>query len=377
MEEIPEQDRFKAQTPQVASKKKQQAAVAAAPSTTSTNQTTEEQAQPPKGTRSLLICKTYNQWLVDAAKEPQPKFLFGPLICEEELTMLYSKSNLGKSALAVQIGDGVADGKRNILPGVTWHDHEGEHEFGSQCPPMPTLIMDFEMSSRQIFARRRNRENNTYTPTSPNLYRVVMDLTATVGGKTDTGAIMEALKSTIEAHNIKFLIIDNITWLNTALEKSSDAGAFMTALKCYANSLKITLLVLAHCPKISGNDPITLESLAGSHVVGALADAAFAIGKCATDQDKAYIKQIKGRMERLEFAAPVISVRRGFYNGSLGFVAEGTEREREFLMTEEAKKLALVRELKLAGFSQKDIAKKVGFSQPTVSRVLRENPQKD
>src|SRR5688572_21830261 len=64
---------------------------------------------------SLFEVKTANDWMEDAQQTAAPKMLFSEMWHEGELCVLYADTNLGKSLLAVQIGNSIATGKS--IPG--------------------------------------------------------------------------------------------------------------------------------------------------------------------------------------------------------------------------------------------------------------------
>ena len=60
---------------------------------------------------NLFVVKTGNQWLEDAKKRPAPKMLFGEFWFQGELCILFADTNVGKSILAVQMGDCISRGR--------------------------------------------------------------------------------------------------------------------------------------------------------------------------------------------------------------------------------------------------------------------------
>src|SRR5471030_2791945 len=61
-----------------------------------------EQIEP---TDDLFMVRTANHWMEQASTRPVPRMLFGKFWYEGELCILFADSNLGKSILAVQIGN--------------------------------------------------------------------------------------------------------------------------------------------------------------------------------------------------------------------------------------------------------------------------------
>src|ERR1700733_11625854 len=65
----------------------------------------------PEESKELFNVNTANNWLHQASKRPVPKMLFGKFWFEGELCILFADSNLGKSILAVQIGNSISKGE--------------------------------------------------------------------------------------------------------------------------------------------------------------------------------------------------------------------------------------------------------------------------
>ena len=64
-----------------------------------------------KENKGLFKVKTANKWIEQAKTRPIPKMLFGELWFENELCILFADTNLGKSILAVQIGNSISKGE--------------------------------------------------------------------------------------------------------------------------------------------------------------------------------------------------------------------------------------------------------------------------
>ena len=59
----------------------------------------------------ILNIKSANQTLLEASQKPIPKELFGELWHQGELCVLFADTGIGKSILAVQIGQSIASGE--------------------------------------------------------------------------------------------------------------------------------------------------------------------------------------------------------------------------------------------------------------------------
>lgn len=58
----------------------------------------------------ILITRTVNEWMVAAQSMAIPNMLLGELWFENEVCILFSSSNVGKSILGVQIADSISSG---------------------------------------------------------------------------------------------------------------------------------------------------------------------------------------------------------------------------------------------------------------------------
>ena len=71
----------------------------------------QEPEQVPKNSDpNLFTILPAQEWLKRANSRPIPKMLFGEFWFESELCILFADTNLGKSILAVQIGDSISRG---------------------------------------------------------------------------------------------------------------------------------------------------------------------------------------------------------------------------------------------------------------------------
>jgi hypothetical protein len=99
----------------------------------------------PEDCRRMFTIENGNRWLELARREPEAKMLFGELWHQGELCMLFADTNIGKSVLAVQLGESIARGQ-SIAP------------FTCQAPPARVLYIDFELSQSQFGLRYSNGE---------------------------------------------------------------------------------------------------------------------------------------------------------------------------------------------------------------------------
>src|SRR5882672_5455811 len=92
----------------------------------------------PETSRYLFTVFTGNRWMELGEREPESKMLFGEFWHQGELCMLFADTNVGKSVLAVQIGNSIAHGKP-IAP------------FALRAKPSKVLYIDFELTAKQFY----------------------------------------------------------------------------------------------------------------------------------------------------------------------------------------------------------------------------------
>src|SRR5690606_5885395 len=81
---------------------------------------------------NLLEVRTANQVLRDAALQPDPIFLYHPLVTQGELVILFADTGIGKTALSVQMAVHIAKQQYHVL------------------------YVDLELSDKQFEKRYRN-----------------------------------------------------------------------------------------------------------------------------------------------------------------------------------------------------------------------------
>jgi hypothetical protein len=323
-----------------------------------------EPAPPdPKDSHRLFTVESGNRWMELARREPEAKMLFGELWHQGELCMLFADTNIGKSVLAVQIGESIARGQ-SIAP------------FACQAPPARVLYIDFELSKTQFGLRYSNGpEDHQF---SDNFFRAQYNFIPDPPPNVDENHLLiAAIEYKIKLVKATVLIIDNITCLRGGTENSAVALSLMKSLKALKTDHKLSILVLAHTPKRrNATQPISADDLHGSKLLINFADSAFAIGKSTAETDLCYLKQIKQRNTGQRYGPENVCLCRIQKSGSfLHFKFEGHSPEHHHLLTRNAaarqqfaNKIAA---LAAAGLSQRDISKQLNIGLATVNRLVR------
>lgn len=101
------------------------------------------------------------------------------------------------------------------------------------------------------------------------------------------------IEKMIKQNNANFVIIDSLSRLyEGGIEDSSLAKKVALKLRELCHKLKITLVVIHHCPKQTGK-PLTIDSLAGSRMLAQEADFMIGVGK--SPEGKRYVKEVAFR----------------------------------------------------------------------------------
>jgi len=241
------------------------------------------QPEPISPNMGMLTLQTASQWMQQADNEPDALMLFGEFWHQGELCILFADTNLGKSILAVQIGDSISRG-------------EPVYPLRLQADAQQVIYLDFELTKKQFQHRYKNADNEQYQ-WSPRFLRGEIDPDNIVpdGKYSFEDYLNLSLEKAVEESGTRILIIDNITYLRNETEKAKDALPLMKHLKTLKNKYNLSILALAHTPKRDGTRPITHNDLQGSKMLMNFCDSAFAIGKSQKDNSLRYLKQIKQR----------------------------------------------------------------------------------
>ena len=230
-----------------------------------------------------LIIKEANTWVEEAKNRPIPNMLFSELWYENEVCILFSDTNLGKSILAVQIADSISKGRP--IPG-----------FKLESPPKKVLYLDFELSDKQ-FENRCSEDYENHYQFNKNFLRAELhtELELPKEFKNIEEYLCATLSNIIIETKASVVIVDNLTFLSSENEKAKDALVLMKTLKKTSKTNNVSILVLAHTPKRDDSKPITKNDLAGSKMLMNFCDSCFAIGSSSQEASFRYIKQIKQR----------------------------------------------------------------------------------
>lgn len=309
-----------------------------------------------------FIIKPANEWIEDAKARPKPKMLIGELWFENEICILFADTNLGKSILAVQAGESIASGKSTC-------------GLKNEVEAQKVLYFDFELSDKQFENRYSNDYKEHYQFPS-NFIRAEINDEYMCNNIVDfEKEFIKSLENTIIEHNIKVVIIDNLTYLKNETEKAKDALSLMKELKALKNKHNLSMLILAHTPKRDSSKPLTKNDLSGSKMLINFCDSAIAIGESSSEKRIKYIKQIKQRnTEQCYGADNVILCEIEKNNSFLQFIFMDFGNEYEHLKTVEITnkddRNDSILQLHNQGKSNVAIAEELNISEGTVRYVL-------
>jgi archaellum biogenesis ATPase FlaH len=322
------------------------------------------QGNEAKESKGLFTVKTASRWIEQAKTRPIPQMLFGEFWFEGELCILFADTNLGKSILAVQIGNSIS---------------RGEHirGFKLETPKQSILYFDFELSDKQ-FENRYSINFEQHYNFDNNFLRVEINPDANIPeDQTFENYLNHSLERSITETGAKVLIIDNLTYLKNETEKAKDALPLMKHLKALKNKYGLSILALAHTPKRDLSKPITRNDLQGSKMLINFCDSSFSIGESHSDKNLRYLKQIKQRNTEQIYDAEnvcVCQIDKPFNFLLFEFVNFGKEWEHLKQHTEKDKENLneKVNELKQQGRSLREIGAELGISHMKVSRILKD-----
>ena len=312
---------------------------------------------------SAFVRRSAADWMRMAGEKPPQRKLFGDLISENELAVVFSMTNIGKTALMVQVANCIACGT-------------GLEPFENECEPQRVLYFDFELNDRQ-FAHRYAGEDGNFV-FSDNFIRAQVNAAGRCDGMEYGEFILVSIEREIVSCRAKVAVVDNITFLSNELDKGRSAGELIKRLKENKERLGITMIVLAHTPKRDGSQPLELRDLYGSSLISILVDSCFAMGLSAKDSRARYIKQLKTRNDEFRYGAENVCLFELSKPGNmLKFSFIGFVNERDHLggYSAEARQRMMERIIALAEdptLSYRDIGAQVGMSGMSVMRKIKE-----
>lgn len=297
----------------------------------------------------LLSVKSANAWIESSLRRPDPRTFFHGLIVEFENTVIFASSNVGKSIFSIQIAEEIARTEK-------------------------VLVVDLELSEKQFEMRYTDKDTGQIHVFPDNFLRAEIDPELIVGADLEE----EILASIEEAakQGVRFVFVDNITFICNDSEKAATASSFMMKLIRLKKKYNLTTIVIAHTPKRRGYEPITQNDLAGSAKLISFFDAGIAIARSAKDNNIRYVKQVKVRTgEFLYDSENVLIYDVNKTDGFLRFEFQDYGKEDDHLKSREGsddvEEIMEILQLQKDGKTLRDIAKILEMSLGKVQRRLK------
>lgn len=311
----------------------------------------------------FFIIKTANDWIEEAKNRPTPKMIFDQFWYEGEVSILFADTNLGKSILAVQIGNSISKG----LP---------IKGFESETTKQKVLYFDFELTDKQFQNRYSIKFENSYSFDN-NFLRVEINAENNSNSTlSEEEMIIKSLEESIIQTKAKIIIIDNLTYLKNETEKARNASPLMKLLRALKNKYDLSILILAHTPKRDQSKPLSKNDLQGSKMLINFCDSCFAIGESQKDSKLRYLKQIKVRQSEFKFDNNNVALCQiDKPSNFLGFEFLDFSSEREHLKEITDRDInqrnSQILELHSQGLTNTKIAEMVGLTEGGVRGILK------
>ncbi len=313
------------------------------------------QYQAETGNVGMFQVRGANERMMEASTQPVPRRLWHDtsLIFENEMTLLFASTGLGKTVLSVQMANDMAEEDK-------------------------VLYLDLELSDVQ-FRKRYSDNFTTDFQFNDNLYIVNFQRRFSMPEGMDYDTyFLESLKALLDETGAKIVFVDNMTRLISAdTDQAKSAKPLMDKLNAMKFDYGLTMILIEHSRKTDNLRPISINDLQGSKMKVNFADAVFTIGQSSKDKNLRYVKQLKVRSSEVDFDSENVALYELVQKNSFlqfDLVGYGNEREHLKEITEKDM-LDLERniiEMKAGNpaLSYGEIAKSLGTNKMRVKRTL-------
>ena len=314
----------------------------------------EASEQDKKGGGMLQVMSA-NDTMRTAAAEPNPVPLWKELWNAGEMACVFGDTNCGKSIHAVQLAD--------LLSG-----------YGHKV-----LYVDLELSRKQFQLRYTDELTGEPYRFSPNFYRAEITPDSFEYDDNFETSLLDNIRDCALRYDCTVVIVDNLTYLCSRMEKGTDAALFMFRLRELKVKYNWSTLIIAHTPKRPATSPITLNDLAGSRKLSNFFDSIWAVGVVGSHAaGKRYIIQLKYRQGEYSHGSTNVLICQICKDGARLFLKEEGCSDEASLLMQPAKQVPMIeriKELHTAGKTQREIVEalqKEGYniSQSKVCRIL-------
>lgn len=318
--------------------------------------------------RKVTKSDSFKKALQEAKAKGKPKKLFGQLWWQNELVVVFATTNVGKTVLAMQIGNALSKGKNTALE---------RSDLINECGKLKVAYLDWELSAMQIMSRYTDEKENIY-----DFDKDFIRIEKNYEYKFKTGDSFEKLlrkdiKSQVEEHKPDVLIIDNLSVLRSGTESAKEALPLMHFLNNLKVEYNLSIMVVGHTPKKDLYTSINMNHLQGSAQISNALDGCFAIGKAQGEANGRYIIELKQRNAQVKYHSEnVIECELEKPSDFLQFKYVGTNSEQsQLLELSEMAKIQIEKESidnHNKGFSQEKIANLIPFGSSWVGNLIRD-----
>ncbi len=257
-------------------------------------------------TKSMI--DTLENMIARAALEPKKKFLWSGILVGS-VGFIFGPSKSGKTIFCENLAIILSSGADSFFG----------FPIETECKKVLFISME------EYWQQRTDRNKQQLDFLKSDLNGRLSIVTEEFPRQLATKEARALLSRIISESGADVVFIDSMSRLYSgAIEDSSLAKDVMLDIRELANNLKITLIIIHHTPKQSGR-PLTIDSLAGSRILGQEAD--FMIGINKTPDGRRYMKEVafRYRPEKDEM------VNSFSINDSACIVPSGTFSEAEML----------------------------------------------
>ena len=306
---------------------------------------------------AIFKYSTANQCLKEAASLPTPNDLFYSLIYEGQITTIFADTGVGKSILAVQIGENISETKK-------------------------VLYVDLELSNKQFGMRysehSKHNEIINYKFNNNFLRASFSDELGSIPEKKNIeDVIFDELETLIELENIEVFIFDNISMISQGdTDKSKDVNPLMKKLISLKRKYNLTLIIVDHTKKRDEYKPISINDLNGSKMKSNFVDSVLYIGKSRQAENMRYISQLKCRSsENLFNEENVVECEIVKENAFLHFYFLGTlgselDHIKQAPKINKSKRNSEILSMHAMGVSNVEIGRKYSLSEGAIRKII-------
>jgi RecA-family ATPase len=320
----------------------------------------------PSENDNYFLVRDFKQTLADGKTRKVRRKICGAFLYENTTTLLFSRTNYGKSLLAFQFARAAATGS----------DIDPCPALCNQCEPMKVLVVDLELEDGDLYERHAVVLEDTDPCMSNLLY-----LHEKIDNQTITGIhLLDKIEQAAIAHQAKLVIIDNISKLLPAALKHEMAATVTTMLNRIRKITGCSILVIGHTTK--GNPQVCIQptDYYGSSMLqnffrelsflDATKDGNFFLCHSKTKRKESYTQTVpvfsRGQHDSLGVGFTFLSLQPlTDIQLPMNLVAPNKQRSRN--LSKFRKEIAI---LLSNGFSQSDVADLCNVNQSTISRLL-------